>query len=186
MAEADKVRRPRMRSWEADEDIAALLELAQKTTGASLKDIVNAAVRIHAPLIIRRLLEERMQAETELISLLDRQFAAGPKPSTATVSATAPGVAGAHQEDARTDGEARRSTDRQEGCGRCDAVPSAAAIDFRIPLTQRNHRIPANSWSSRQFWSRSSRVASIVGLGVPSSSKCLAKRPSLRAKLTKS
>lgn len=98
MAEADKVRRPRMRSWEADEDIAALLELAQKTTGASLKDIVNAAVRIHAPLIIRRLLEERKQAETELISLLDRQFAAEPKPSTAPAPATAPSVAGPHQE----------------------------------------------------------------------------------------
>jgi hypothetical protein len=68
-----------MRSWEADEDIAALLELAQKTTGASLKDIVNAAVRIHAPMIIRRLLEERKQAESELISLLDRQFASDPK-----------------------------------------------------------------------------------------------------------
>ena len=72
-----------MRSWEADADIAALLELAQKTTGASLKDIVNAAERIHAPLIIRRLLEERKQAESELISLLDRQFAAEPKPSPA-------------------------------------------------------------------------------------------------------
>ena len=88
MAEADKVRRPRMRSWEADEDIAALLELAQKTTGASLKDIVNAAVRIHAPMIIRRLLEERRQAETELISLLDRQFAAESKPTLPPPSTT--------------------------------------------------------------------------------------------------
>lgn len=78
-----------MRSWEADEDIAALLELAQKTTGASLKDIVNAAVRIHAPMIIRRLLEERRQAESELISLLDRQFAAESRPVQPSPPATA-------------------------------------------------------------------------------------------------
>ncbi|MEY3277287.1 MAG: hypothetical protein RL153_2555 [Verrucomicrobiota bacterium] len=66
--------RPRMRSWEADEQVAELLDLAVRTTGASLRDIVNEALREHAPSIIRRLLQERGIAEAKLRDLLDRQF----------------------------------------------------------------------------------------------------------------
>src|SRR5262249_26357656 len=44
------------------------------------------------------------------------------------------------------------------------------------------YRSPANSCSSRQFSSRSCLACSSVSDGLPSLSKCLAKRPSLRAK----
>lgn len=70
--------RPRMRSWEADEQVAELLDLAVRTTGASLRDIVNEALREHAPSIIRRLLQERSHAEAQLRDLLDRQFPGKP------------------------------------------------------------------------------------------------------------
>lgn len=72
----EKPRRPRMRSWEADEEVARLLDLAVRTTGASLRDIVNEALRVHAPVIIRRLLEERDAAERELVALLEHRESA--------------------------------------------------------------------------------------------------------------
>ena len=62
--------RPRIRSWEADPDVAKLLDLAVLTTGASLKSIVNEAIRIHGPDIIRRLLVEREAPSRELEALL--------------------------------------------------------------------------------------------------------------------
>lgn len=73
MIEGRKTRRPRMRSWEADEEVAELLDLAVQTTGASLKDIVNEAIREHAPGIILRLLDERGEAERKLRALLQEK-----------------------------------------------------------------------------------------------------------------
>lgn len=66
--------RPRIRSWEADPDVAKLLDLAVMTTGASLKSIVNEALRVHGPAIIRRLLTEREAPRKELESLLAEQL----------------------------------------------------------------------------------------------------------------
>jgi hypothetical protein len=63
-----------MRSWEADEQVAELLDLAVRTTGASLREIVNEAIREHAPGIILRLLEERGVAEAKLRSLLRDKY----------------------------------------------------------------------------------------------------------------
>lgn len=74
MIEGQKSKRPRMRSWEADEQVAELLDLAVRTTGASLRDIVNEAVRKHAPGIILRLLEERGETERKLRALLDDKY----------------------------------------------------------------------------------------------------------------
>lgn len=74
MNKTRKSSRPRMRSWEADEQVAELLDLAVRTTGASLRDIVNEALREHAPGIIRRLLDERGHAEAQLRDLLDRRY----------------------------------------------------------------------------------------------------------------
>jgi len=82
MPDLEKVRRPRMRSWEADEDVARLLDLAVRTTGASIREIVNESVRVHAPGLIRRLLSERNQAERELVDFLGENFPA----SKATVA----------------------------------------------------------------------------------------------------
>jgi hypothetical protein len=67
--------RPRIRSWEADPDVAKLLDLAVMTTGASLKSIVNEALRVHGPAIIRRLLTEREAPRRELETILDEQLA---------------------------------------------------------------------------------------------------------------
>ena len=63
-----------MRSWEADEQVAELLDLAVQTTGASLRDIVNEAIREHAPGIILRLLDERGEAERKLRALLQEKY----------------------------------------------------------------------------------------------------------------
>jgi hypothetical protein len=76
MAESDKVRRPRMRSWEADEDVAKLLDLVTTATSASVKDIVNEALRKHGPEIARRLLSEREAAQQELEVFLSEKFVA--------------------------------------------------------------------------------------------------------------
>ena len=65
-----RTNRPRIRSWEADPDVAKLLDLAVSTTGASLKGIVNEALRVHGPAIIKRLIEEREGPRRELESLL--------------------------------------------------------------------------------------------------------------------
>lgn len=65
-----RTNRPRIRSWEADPDVAKLLDLAVSTTGASLKGIVNEALRVHGPAIIKRLLEEREGPRRELESIL--------------------------------------------------------------------------------------------------------------------
>jgi hypothetical protein len=65
-----RTNRPRIRSWEADPDVAKLLDLAVSTTGASLKGIVNEALRVHGPAIIKRLLEEREEPRRELESIL--------------------------------------------------------------------------------------------------------------------
>ncbi|MCX6885466.1 MAG: hypothetical protein WCR20_05165 [Verrucomicrobiota bacterium] len=70
MAEKEIIRRPRMRSWEADEDVARLMDLCLSTTGASLKEIVNEALRVQGPVIVRRLLLEREGAKKELETLL--------------------------------------------------------------------------------------------------------------------
>lgn len=78
MIKGRKSSRPRMRSWEADEQVAELLDLAVRTTGASLRDIVNEALREHAPGIIRRLLLERDRAEEKLRELLDRHYPSVP------------------------------------------------------------------------------------------------------------
>lgn len=74
MPDLEKVRRPRMRSWEADEDVARLLDLAVRTTGASIREIVNESVRVHAPVLIQRLLSERSRAERELVDFLGEHF----------------------------------------------------------------------------------------------------------------
>ena len=74
MAESDKVRRPRMRSWEADEDVAKLLDLVTTATSASVKDIVNEALRKHGSEIARRLLSEREAAQQELEVFLNEKF----------------------------------------------------------------------------------------------------------------
>jgi hypothetical protein len=66
----NRTNRPRIRSWEADPDVAKLLDLAVSTTGASLKEIVNESLRVHGPAIIKRLLEEREGPRRELESLL--------------------------------------------------------------------------------------------------------------------
>jgi hypothetical protein len=65
-----RTNRPRIRSWEADPDVAKLLDLAVTTTGASLKEIVNEALRVHGPAIIKRLLAEREAPRRELELLL--------------------------------------------------------------------------------------------------------------------
>jgi hypothetical protein len=65
-----RTNRPRIRSWEADPDVAKLLDLAVSTTGASLKEIVNEALRVHGPAIIKRLLDEREGPRRELESIL--------------------------------------------------------------------------------------------------------------------
>jgi len=62
--------RPRIRSWEADPDVAKLLDLAVLTTGASIKSIVSEAIRTHGPAIIRRLLAEREGPRRELEAIL--------------------------------------------------------------------------------------------------------------------
>lgn len=61
-----------MRSWEADDEVARLLDLAVRMTGSSLRDIVNEAIKAHAPQIIRRMLSEREAAEQELERFLDK------------------------------------------------------------------------------------------------------------------
>lgn len=66
--------RPRIRSWEADPDVAQLLDLTVATTGASLKRIVNEAIRTHAPAIIHRLAAERKCPRRELKVLLTNHF----------------------------------------------------------------------------------------------------------------
>lgn len=65
-----RTNRPRIRSWEADPDVAKLLDLAVSTTGASLKEIVNEALRVYGPSIIKRLLEEREGPRRELEAIL--------------------------------------------------------------------------------------------------------------------
>ena len=47
-----------------------MLDLAVTTTGASLKEIVNEALRVHGPSIIKRLLAEREAPRRELELLL--------------------------------------------------------------------------------------------------------------------
>jgi len=73
--------RPRIRSWEADPDVAKLLDLAVMTTGASLKSIVNEALRVHGPAIIRRLLTDREAPRKELEKILGEQLADTDKPA---------------------------------------------------------------------------------------------------------
>jgi hypothetical protein len=63
-----------MRSWEADEDVAKLLDLVTTATSASVKDIVNEALRKHGPEIARRLLSEREAAQQELEVFLSEKF----------------------------------------------------------------------------------------------------------------
>ncbi len=75
MKAKNRSNRPRIRSWEADPDVAKLLDLAVMTTGASLKSIVNEALRVHGPAIIRRLLTEREAPRRELETILDEQLA---------------------------------------------------------------------------------------------------------------
>lgn len=80
MEEPVKPRRPRMRSWEADPDIVTLLDLVQRSTGSSIKDLVNESIRTHAPAIIRRLLDARRASEAELVLLLEKFPGASPAP----------------------------------------------------------------------------------------------------------
>ena len=75
MKQKNRTNRPRIRSWEADPDVAKLLDLAVMTTGASLKSIVNEALRVHGPAIIRRLLTEREAPRKELESILAEHLA---------------------------------------------------------------------------------------------------------------
>ena len=63
-----------MRSWEADEDVAKLLDLVTTATSASVKDIVNEALRKHGSEIARRLLSEREAAQQELEVFLSDKF----------------------------------------------------------------------------------------------------------------
>lgn len=78
-----------MRSWEADADIVTLLDLVQRTTGTSLKDIVNESIRAQAPSIVRRLLAARKASEAELVLLLEKFPGAAPTPTAATPAASA-------------------------------------------------------------------------------------------------
>lgn len=70
MPRKTRTNRPRIRSWEADPDVMQMLDLTVATTGASLKEIVNEALRAHGPAIIRRLLAEREVSRKQLEGLL--------------------------------------------------------------------------------------------------------------------
>ena len=83
-----------MRSWEADEDVAKLLDLALASTSASLKDIVNEALRTHGPRIVRRLLEERTSAEEALHAYLEEKF---PENGEAAAGSPTAGEASVHR-----------------------------------------------------------------------------------------
>ena len=85
-----------MRSWEADEDVAKLLDLALASTSASLKDIVNEALRTHGPRIVRRLLEERTSAEEALQAYLAEQFPENGE-DAATAAGSPTGEASVHR-----------------------------------------------------------------------------------------
>lgn len=52
-----KLTRPNMKSFEADEDVAKMLEQII-ASGATLRDVVNAAVRAHGPDILKRRIKE--------------------------------------------------------------------------------------------------------------------------------
>lgn len=76
-----------MRSWEADADIVTLLDLVQRTTGSSIKDLVNESIRTQAPAIIRKLLEARRASEAELVLLLEKFPGTAPIPQVASPEA---------------------------------------------------------------------------------------------------
>jgi hypothetical protein len=77
MPKTTRPNRPRIRSWEADPDVMQLLDLAVATTGASLKEIVNEALRIHGPAIVRRLLAAREVSRKQLEELLAKHSPTG-------------------------------------------------------------------------------------------------------------
>ncbi len=90
MKPKNRSNRPRIRSWEADPDVAKLLDLAVMTTGTSLKSIVNEALRVHGPAIIRRLLTEREVPRRELETLLAEQLANADAPAKSKSLTTKP------------------------------------------------------------------------------------------------
>lgn len=65
--------RPNMRSWEADDDVAALLDDAEKL-GAIKKEIINKALRKYGPAALR---EELKRLRHEIDEIERRNTDAG-------------------------------------------------------------------------------------------------------------
>lgn len=54
-----------MRSFQADEDVAKMLDAAVQA-GQTIKDLVNFAVRTHGPTILREMAQEMRDKASEL------------------------------------------------------------------------------------------------------------------------